>query len=122
MRLRRPTTTTYLILATILTIFGATRRASAYTHVRLCRRTLLTSSTAFGLLFPSQSLAIKEKNDLLCSTGFFTNYRPELCTDLGDITDEGVATGLKKGEEDAVSSLMAKFDLDLGNATTTTTK
>jgi hypothetical protein len=56
--------------------------------------------------------ALKEKNEALCGTGFFTNIGQWYCTDLGDISDEAASKGLSQNEKDSVDSLLSKFSLD----------
>lgn len=60
-----------------------------------------------GLPLPAQ--ALKERNEALCGTGFFENYNPYRCTDIGDILDEGTSSPLSQSEEAKLDSLMSKF-------------
>jgi len=55
------------------------------------------------------ALAIQPKNEALCSTGFFENSWQYKCTELGDIEDEGKATGLSRVQETAADSLFDKL-------------
>mmetsp|Transcript_49589 Transcript_49589/g.149457 ORF Transcript_49589/g.149457 Transcript_49589/m.149457 type:complete len:164 (-) Transcript_49589:363-854(-) len=58
---------------------------------------------------PLPARALKEKNDALCATGFFTNIAQYRCTDIGNILDEGKSPALTQSEEVKLDSLMAKF-------------
>ena len=62
--------------------------------------------------FPVRVDALKERNEALCSTGFFTNIAQWYCTDIGDISDEGVGRSLSQVEENAADSLLNKIDFD----------
>jgi hypothetical protein len=82
----------------------------------LRRRQLLVkqsaSTFAFLLSTTSPALALQEKNEALCNTGFFTNIWQYKCTDLGDIEDEGKSRKLSSSEESATESLMSKLMMD----------
>ena len=55
--------------------------------------------------------AVKERNEALCNTGFFTNIGAWYCTDLGDISDEASAGTLSKKQDETADSLMSKLGL-----------
>jgi hypothetical protein len=55
------------------------------------------------------AFAIKERNDMLCDTGFFTNIAQWYCTDLGDISDEGATKELSRAEQKATDALLFKM-------------
>jgi hypothetical protein len=38
---------------------------------------------SFSILMPPAAHALKEKNEVLCNTGFFTNVGAWYCTDIG---------------------------------------
>ena len=61
---------------------------------------------------PPSAYALKEKNEVLCNTGFFTNVGAWYCTDIGNIGDEGQVKPLSKKDETSVDSLMSKFNFD----------
>lgn len=61
---------------------------------------------------PPPAYALKEKNEVLCNTGFFTNVGAWYCTDIGNIGDEGQVKPLSKKDESSVDSLMSKFNFD----------
>jgi hypothetical protein len=78
------------------------------------RRSFVASSIGAGLGIlgvPSMANAVKERNEALCGTGFFTNIWQYKCTDIGDIADEGVPKDLSSSEQGATESLMSKFNL-----------
>lgn len=78
------------------------------------RRTLfsLASGAFSSVAMQSQpALAVKERNEALCKTGFFTNIGAWYCTDIGDISDEGVAGSLSKTQDETADSLMSKLGL-----------
>ena len=66
---------------------------------------------------PPPAYALKEKNEVLCNTGFFTNVGAWYCTDIGNIGDEGASTPLNKKDEASVDSLMSKFNFDDSSTT-----
>lgn len=67
---------------------------------------------------PAPVYAIKERNEALCGTGFFTNIWQYKCTDLGDISDEGETKALSSGEEQATNSLLSKlWSMDQSDST-----
>ena len=67
---------------------------------------------------PPPAYALKEKNEVLCNTGFFTNVGAWYCTDIGNIGDEGQVKPLSKNDEASVDSLMSKFNFDDDSSTT----
>lgn len=60
---------------------------------------------------PKPAHALQERNEQLCKTGFFTNIAQYYCTDIGNISDEGVSKGPSVEETGKMESLMSKFDL-----------
>ncbi|GMH99503.1 hypothetical protein TrLO_g5871 [Triparma laevis f. longispina] len=80
---------------------------------------LFFGTSVSGLtLAPKRASATKPRNEALCSTGLFTNFMPERCTDLGDITDDGFSKDLSDSESAGIDSLMSKFDLDTNSTFT----
>mmetsp|Transcript_6265 Transcript_6265/g.9224 ORF Transcript_6265/g.9224 Transcript_6265/m.9224 type:complete len:140 (+) Transcript_6265:190-609(+) len=67
----------------------------------------------FGLAaLPSTPVfALKERDETLCKTGFFTNIWEFRCTDIGDISDEGTSRDLSSSELGATDSLMSKLNI-----------
>ena len=86
----------------------------------LFQKTLVASGlfTAATLMSPMPSLALKQRNEQLCATGFFTNYLEYRCTDIGDISDEGQKTTFSNKDEEAADSLMDRLNL-MDNPTAT---
>ena len=81
---------------------------------QLNRRSLLGETLSFIgaiVVLPGSANAVKERNEALCSTGFFTNIAQWYCTDIGDISDEGVGKSLSNGQENSLDSLMTKFEM-----------
>jgi hypothetical protein len=68
-----------------------------------------TTVAAALLLSPGPAAAIQERNEVLCGTGFFTNIWQYKCTDLGDISDEGVRKELSAAETTATDALLSKL-------------
>lgn len=64
-----------------------------------------------GLPLPAK--AVKPRNEALCGTGFYTNIWQYRCTDLGDISDEGLVKDLSAAEATAADGLMSKLSLDI---------
>ena len=62
------------------------------------------------------ALALRERNEALCATGFYTNIWQYKCTEIGDISDEGTKVSLSKQEEVATDSLLSKLELTSTNA------
>lgn len=83
------------------------------------RRRFLASAaaSAFGVMVsvPPPAEAVKERNEALCNTGFFTNIAQYRCTPVGNIWDEGQKTSLSVEEEGATDSLLSKFNLGATN-------
>jgi hypothetical protein len=77
----------------------------------LSRRGFATASaTLVGTFLHSEpALAVKERNEMLCGTGFFTNIAQYMCTDIGDISDEGRSKNFDKKELGSMDSLMSKM-------------
>merc|ERR1712157_11747 len=69
---------------------------------------------------PQPANAVRERNDQLCNTGFFTNIAQWYCTEFGDISDEGVGKNLSDSQESTTDSLMSKLNFDSISTTTTT--
>lgn len=77
---------------------------------RPSRRQFASSLSLLLLSQPSLPVhATQPRNEALCGTGFFTNFMPEKCTDLGDITEDGAATKMSSKELDQTSSLLDKL-------------
>lgn len=57
--------------------------------------------------------ALKERDEALCSTGFFTNIWEFRCTEIGDISDEGASRDLSSSELGATESLMSKLNVGI---------
>lgn len=70
------------------------------------------------IMAPPPAHALQEKNEVLCSTGFFTNVGAWYCTDIGNIGDEGKPKPLSGDAETSVDLLMGKFDLTEGDSST----
>lgn len=102
------------LLLSLLLISRGTSISISPERKTLSRRSTLARVTSLSswFLFQEEALAVKEKNEALCATGFFTNIWQYKCTELGDIEDEGQVKGLSEKEMDAADSLMAKFNLD----------
>ena len=77
------------------------------------QRTLAASglfvTASLGVSRPS--LALKERNEQLCATGFFTNFLEYRCTEIGDISDEGQKTTFSGTDAGAADSLLDKLNL-----------
>ena len=65
----------------------------------------------------SPALALKEKNEALCGTGFFEHIYEYKCTSIGDIEDEGVSKSMSQVENGLTDSLMGKLGFDSGDIT-----
>ena len=78
---------------------------------------------AFGVVAarPQAALAVKERNEALCGTGFFTNIWEYRCTELGNIADEGIGKSFSAAELGTADSLLSKLNLD-GSSSSTTNK
>lgn len=77
----------------------------------LSRRGFATASATLvsTFLHSEPALALKERNEVLCGTGFFTNIAQYLCTDIGDISDEGRPKKFDEKEVGSMDSLMSKM-------------
>lgn len=65
--------------------------------------------------------ALKERNEVLCGTGFFTNIAQYMCTDIGDISDErGSGRSLNQQEIASTDSLMDKLSISTTSSTSST--
>lgn len=64
---------------------------------------------------PRPAWAIKERNEALCQTGFFTNIMQYRCTEIGDISDEGKAQDLSESQESSTDTLLSKLKLESDN-------
>lgn len=63
-----------------------------------------------SLLLPASAKALKPRNEALCGTGFFENIWQFKCTELGDIEDEGKATGFAQSDDQRTAdSLLSKL-------------
>ena len=68
----------------------------------------------------NEAQATKPRNEALCNTGFFTNIAQRMCTDIGDITEDGLSKGLSMQEKDTADDLLGKLNLDMNLMTSTT--
>ena len=98
-----------------LTIFSTQSESMAIPdRLASSRRIFINSVSCSGLAsiigLPLPADALKEKNEALCGTGFFTNIALYRCTEIGDISDEGKAGELTKNQEGKVDSLMSKLE------------
>ena len=76
------------------------------------RRQMLVMALSINLStlsFPTVANALKERNEALCGTGFFTNIAQYMCTEIGNIADEGSSKGLSSSQDGTVDSLMSKL-------------
>lgn len=65
---------------------------------------------------PRSAWAVQERNEALCGTGFFTNFMEYRCTEIGDISDEGLPGGLSDSQSQRADALLSKFQLDSASA------
>jgi len=81
---------------------------------RMGTRALLTTISVPSIvcLYPSSALALKQKNEALCGTGFFEHIYAYKCTSIGDIEDEGTSKELSSAETGVTDSLMGKLGFD----------
>jgi hypothetical protein len=70
---------------------------------------------------PQAALAVKERNEALCGTGFFTNIWEYRCTELGDIADEGIGKSFSASELGTADSLLSKLNLDSSSSSSSST-
>jgi hypothetical protein len=75
----------------------------------------VTATAPFFASTQIMAQAIQERNEALCSTGFFTNVGAWYCTDIGNIGDEGKSKDLSVEAMSTVDSLMSKFDMKDGD-------
>jgi hypothetical protein len=59
-----------------------------------------------------EALALEERNEILCGTGFFTNIAQYKCTDIGDISDEGKSKKMDEQELRSMESLLGKMGIE----------
>lgn len=131
--MRRTSLSLVLLLSSlsVSTAFNIERKASiTVDYLKSFNRVLVASTvTILGwsggddmnhvdIHHPPPAYALKEKNAVLCNTGFFTNVGAWYCTDIGNIGDEGQVKPLSKNDEASVDSLMSKFDFDDDSSTT----
>lgn len=69
-------------------------------------------STAGSLCSAAPAWAVKERNEALCGTGFFTNIAQYKCTEIGDISEDGKVQPLSASEEGSMESLLGKLGMD----------
>jgi len=100
----------------ILTLLPAARTLSQKNTGRQrseSRRNVLIQgfqAVAFTAVVDVQpALALKERNEALCGTGFFTNIAQYMCTDIGDISDEGKSRKITDSELSSMDSLLGKL-------------
>jgi len=71
-----------------------------------------TPTDAKTIFLSRPAYAVKERNEVLCGTGFFTNIAQYVCTDIGDISDErGPGRSLNQQELQSTDSLMDKLSI-----------
>ena len=81
-----------------------------------------TSTGAKTLFLSRPAYAVKERNEVLCGTGFFTNIAQYVCTEIGDISDErGPGRALNQQELESTDSLMDKLSLGSTSPTSSST-
>lgn len=131
--MRRFSLSSVLLLSSlsVSTAFNVERKASiAVDHLKSFNRVFVASTIAIlgwsGDIHhvethqPPPAFALKEKNEVLCNTGFFTNVGAWYCTDIGNIGDEGQVKPLSKNDAASVDSLMSKFNFDDSSSSSTT--
>jgi len=107
-----------LILTLLAPCFGTAMMMIPLKETKTPRRRFLASAaaSAFGVtiqpVLPPPAGAVKERNEALCNTGFFTNIAQYRCTPVGNIWDEGQKTSLSVEEEGATNSLLSKFNFE----------
>merc|ERR1712238_96225 len=82
------------------------------TLVRMGTATSLFLTIMMAATVPTPALALRNKNEALCSTGFFEHIYEYKCTSIGDIEDEGTSKKLGQVEINVADNLMAKLGLD----------
>jgi len=75
------------------------------------RREFMVGFAFLAVNLPLPATAVQERNEALCGTGFFTNIWQYKCTDLGDISDEGIGKELSSSETTAADALLSKMNL-----------
>jgi hypothetical protein len=90
---------------------------------RSCCRIIGGVAGAFGILsnLPQPSIALTDKNDALCQTGFFTNIMQYRCTEIGDISDEGIAQDLTTDQVASTDALMSKLNVNSNSSSSIST-
>ncbi|CAJ1899893.1 unnamed protein product [Cylindrotheca closterium] len=107
----------YLLLLSLLPCAASLTQKSAQKnidcHGSAPRRSVLMHSLqaiAFASVVDAKpALALKERNEALCGTGFFTNIAQYMCTDIGDISDEGKSRKVTDSELSSMDSLLGKL-------------
>jgi hypothetical protein len=66
------------------------------------------------MALPPAAYALREKNKVLCDTGFLTNVGAWYCTDIRNIGNKGKLKALSDEANVRVDSLMSKFDFGDG--------
>jgi len=69
-------------------------------------------ATLMPVVTPFPVLALKQKNEALCGTGFFEHIYEYKCTAIGDIQDEGMSKTMSQAETGVTDSLMGKLGFD----------
>lgn len=105
--LKRSTDSLNLPRSTILAWLGGTLTCTLLPLTSF----LPPNSPHAAVAVPAAAWAIQERNDALCGTGFFTNIMQYRCTELGDISDEGMPRALSEQQMESVGGLLSKFDL-----------
>mmetsp|Transcript_26004 Transcript_26004/g.29091 ORF Transcript_26004/g.29091 Transcript_26004/m.29091 type:complete len:252 (-) Transcript_26004:731-1486(-) len=86
------------------------------TLVRMGTTTSLFLTIMMAATVPTPALALRNKNEALCGTGFFEHIYEYKCTSIGDIEDEGTSKKLGQVEINVADNLMAKLGLDTDDA------
>mmetsp|Transcript_20659 Transcript_20659/g.31156 ORF Transcript_20659/g.31156 Transcript_20659/m.31156 type:complete len:153 (-) Transcript_20659:557-1015(-) len=130
--MRRTSLSSVLLLSSlgVSTAFNVERKAPiTVDHLKSFNRVVIASTFAIlgwsgdhhhldmNLNHPPPAYALQERNEALCSTGFFTNVGAWYCTDIGNIGDEGQVKPLSKKDEVSVDSLMSKFNFEDSSTT-----
>jgi len=118
---------TLIVFISLLTNFTKESEALSFTRESQQRQQQIPSRRTFAArvfastiltsnLLPTEAAyAVKERNEALCGTGFFTNIAQWYCTEIGDISDEGLGKDLSTSQESTVDSLLSKFDMNIGD-------
>jgi len=130
--MRRTSLSSVLLLSSlgVSNAFSVERKAPiTVDHLKSLNRVVIASTFAIlgwsgdhhhldmNLNHPPPAYALQERNEALCSTGFFTNVGAWYCTDIGNIGDEGQVKPLSKKDEVSVDSLMSKFNFEDSSTT-----